>query len=138
MGTDVALTHNRQQRSRTATQSVALLRYALTHSGLVPTAAIAPRSCAVVHRNIAVQYLTSWPSLILTRARSMRPESPKPSPIRHPSRPERSTLDVTRVRSLLTFAAMRRLAQCPSGRGATVTCDSLGLLFSGVTFGEQV
>jgi len=33
MGTDVALTHNRQQRSRTATQSVALLRYALTHSG---------------------------------------------------------------------------------------------------------
>jgi len=42
-----------------ANHKFTLLRCALTHSGLVPTAAIAATSCAVVQRNIAVQYLTS-------------------------------------------------------------------------------
>jgi len=77
-----------------------LLRCTLTHSGLVPTAAIAATSCAVVQRNIAVQYLTSRPSLILTRARSIRPKSQRSMPLVSANQPERSTHDVGRVRPM--------------------------------------
>ena len=85
--------------SKAASQDLALLRYARTHSGFVPTAVIAVRSCVVEHRKIAVQYLTSRSSLILTRARSMRRKSPRSTPfvIHHP---ERLPLDIARVRSM--------------------------------------
>ena len=92
-------TAHRQQPLQAASQDFALLRYARTHSGFVPTAAIAVRSCVVEHRKIAVQYLTSRSSLILTRARSMRRKSPRSTPfvIHHP---ERLPLDIARVRSM--------------------------------------
>jgi hypothetical protein len=83
-----------------ANHTFARLRCALTHSGLVPTAAIAATSCALVQRNIAVQYLTSRPSLILTRARSIRPKSPRSMPLVSAKQPERSTTDVGRVRPM--------------------------------------
>jgi len=85
--------------SKAASQDLSLLRYARTHSGFVPTAAIAVRSCVVEHRKIAVQYLTSRSSLILTRARSMRRKSPRSTTfVIHHS--ERLPLDIARVRSM--------------------------------------
>ena len=93
-------THHRQQPVQAASQDFALLRYARTHSGFVPTAAIAVRSCVVEHRKIAVQYLTSRSSLILTRARSMRRKSPRSTPFVIHHHPERLPLDIARVRSM--------------------------------------
>jgi len=69
--------------SKAASQDLALLRYARTHSGFVPSAAIAVRSCVVEHRKIAVQYLTSRSSLILTRA-IYETEVTKINTVRHP------------------------------------------------------
>ena len=91
-------THHRQQPLQAASQDFALLRYARTHSGFVPTAAIAVRSCVVEHRKIAVQYLTSRSSLILTRARSMRRKSPRSIPLASDNQVKRSTRNVGRVR----------------------------------------
>ena len=93
-------THHRQQPVQAASQDFALLRYARTHSGFVPTVAIAVRSCVVEHRKIAVQYLTSRSWLILTRARSMRRKSPRSTPFVIHHHPERLPLDIARVRSM--------------------------------------
>ena len=102
-----------------------LLRCALTHSGLAPTAAIAATSCAVLQRNTAVQYLTSRFSLMLTRARSISTRSPRSMPFVNDNQVARSTRNVGRVRPVTvlpghaTICALDhelRLLVCASSR----------------------
>ena len=115
-------TAHRQQPLQAASQDFALLRYARTHSGFVPTAAIAVRSCVVEHRKIAVQYLTSRPSLILTRARSIRLKSPRSIPFSD-NQAERSPLDVGRVRPMTVLPGNATICAFDHELGPLALCE---------------